>query len=229
MKYKIDGILSIIVLSPFASVSAVYNRIIWRNNKTIGILYNISVFLLFVIICPFLFLLGMFLPIYIFFKLQERKSIERQKVRSIERQIEREKRELLIKAIENYKSGKLQDALNDLDIILSQNKFNVSGLIYRGMTLQKLEYHTNAISDFDNAIKWKPNEANLYFLRGSSKLQIYDLISARLDIERAAKLSPDVLEYSSNLQIVDILLNEPELQAEMKQDAFNRGMMKTRV
>ena len=59
----------------------------------------------------------------------------------------------------------------------------------RGLCLQTLGFHLEAIDDFAKAIAATPEDANWYFLRGLSRSHIGDFDSAIADMEEAVRLS----------------------------------------
>ena len=58
----------------------------------------------------------------------------------------------------------------------------------RAFTLQGLEFHYDAIDDFNKAIEYSKNDANLYFGRGHSRKIIADYESAVSDLRIAVEL-----------------------------------------
>lgn len=59
----------------------------------------------------------------------------------------------------------------------------------RAFCLQGLEFHYDAISDFDEAISFCSDDANLYFGRGHSKKIIADYEGSISDLKKAVELS----------------------------------------
>jgi tetratricopeptide (TPR) repeat protein len=59
----------------------------------------------------------------------------------------------------------------------------------RGLCLQGLGFHLDAIDDFGKAIAARPEDANWYFLRSLSRSHIGDFDGAIADMEEAVRLS----------------------------------------
>jgi|GEM_PF-2006939 len=59
----------------------------------------------------------------------------------------------------------------------------------RAGSLQKLDYHYDAIKDFDKSISLLPNDCNKYFSRSISKGAILDFDGQIVDLETAIELS----------------------------------------
>lgn len=59
----------------------------------------------------------------------------------------------------------------------------------RAGCLQELEFHFNAIRDFDKSISLSQNDCNKYFCRSQSKLSILDYEGAVLDLQKAIEVS----------------------------------------
>ncbi|MEO5571181.1 MAG: tetratricopeptide repeat protein [Bacteroidia bacterium] len=80
----------------------------------------------------------------------------------------------------------------------------------RGLAYEKLNMHNEAISDYTEAVKLKPDEGRTYYNRGLAYLRIKDNISALADFNMAAKIdSGQSLIYSSRSQI-KFMLNDME-------------------
>lgn len=90
-----------------------------------------------------------------------------------------------------------EKALQCFDIAI-ENGFKDEIYSLRGISLQSLDYHYNAIEDFDKAILSSPNDCNLYYLRASSKHAILDSSGAIADIEKAIELSKEDNELNRN-------------------------------
>jgi len=86
-----------------------------------------------------------------------------------------------------YKEKLYEEALPLYDKAIKSGVTQVH--IDRAFCLQALEYHINAILDFDIAVKQNPNDCNIYFCRGNSKHAIGDLVGAVIDAEMAMELS----------------------------------------
>ena len=67
----------------------------------------------------------------------------------------------------------------------------------RAFCLQGFNYHYDAISDFDTAIKNCSNDANLHFGRGHSKKIIADYDGAISDLKMAVELSQTTSKLNS--------------------------------
>ena len=96
-------------------------------------------------------------------------------------------KELLVKAHIYLERNEYSEALPLLDkaIELGQKE----GYYNRGLCLQALEFNLDAIDDFTKAISIAPNDCNLYFCRGNSKITLKDYDSAIEDGEKALQLA----------------------------------------
>lgn len=59
----------------------------------------------------------------------------------------------------------------------------------RAMCLQALDFHLDAIDDFNKAILLSPDDCNLYYMRSISKSAIGDVDGCVADLEEAVRLS----------------------------------------
>lgn len=94
-----------------------------------------------------------------------------------------------------YLNRQTSEALSYLDRALEYGfeenfSYDASKLYdLRAGCLQELEYHYDAINDFDKSISLEPNDCNKYFLRSISKGAILDCEGEVADLEKAIQLS----------------------------------------
>ncbi len=88
-----------------------------------------------------------------------------------------------------YLNNKIIEALHYFDLAID-NRFLIDDIYsLRGGCLQLLNYHYDAIDDFDNAITLYLRDCNIYFMRSVSKGYILDYEGQIADLEKAIKLS----------------------------------------
>lgn len=87
--------------------------------------------------------------------------------------------------------GRIQAALDCFDEAIASGFENGDGGIYglRGSCLQVLNFHLDAIDDFDKAIPIEPEDCNLYFMRSVSKGETGDLRGRVADLQVAIRLA----------------------------------------
>lgn len=92
------------------------------------------------------------------------------------------------RGIELTRKRKYEEALSELDMAI---KGGVGAVRYnfRALCLQALDFHDEAIEDFDRAISLEPKDCNLYFCRGMSKRDTGDFDGCIADIKTAIRLS----------------------------------------
>jgi tetratricopeptide (TPR) repeat protein len=83
-----------------------------------------------------------------------------------------------------YLSNRFQDALLHLNCAINSG-FDQGVYALRGTCLQKLDYHYNAIEDFDKAIETDPLEFSIYYNRAVSKRAILDFTGHIEDLHNA--------------------------------------------
>ena len=99
------------------------------------------------------------------------------------------------KGKDSYLNNDLNDALLYFDkafeLKFTEYCLKEEANIYdlRGACLERLEFHYDAISDFNKSISLSPNDCDKYFCRSRSKLAILDYEGAVLDIEKAIEVS----------------------------------------
>jgi tetratricopeptide (TPR) repeat protein len=94
----------------------------------------------------------------------------------------------LNEAFKLYDQKRYAEALVQFDIVERTNRYE-SIYYERGCCLQSLDYHLDAIDDFTKAIELSPGEANIYFMRSMSYLQLGDVVEAWKDNITAIQLS----------------------------------------
>jgi len=123
-----------------------------------------------------------------------------------------------------YLSNKFQDALLYLDSAINLG-FDNGVYIVRGNCLQKLDYHYNAIEDFDKAIEMNPLEFSIYYSRAISKKAILDFTGQIEDLHNA------IHYYKKKLNIENHILKAFEtdlLTAKMNIDGIRQNMYEAR-
>lgn len=100
---------------------------------------------------------------------------------------------------DNYKSyeegvklfinDNFEDALICFDNAIKSGSYKQNVFEFRGICLQKLQYHYDAINDLNKAISFFTDDCNLFYIRHISYTAIADPIKANSDIERAIELS----------------------------------------
>jgi len=102
--------------------------------------------------------------------------------------------EALEKADKYFKNGLDSVALSYYDQAI---KFGQKeGFYNRGLCLQALDFNLEAIDDFTEAISITPEDCNLYFCRGSSKVYLKDYEGAIEDGTKAAELAEKGLSFN---------------------------------
>lgn len=123
-----------------------------------------------------------------------------------------------------YLSNQFQDALLYLDNAINLG-FDNEVYAIRGNCLQKLDYHYNAIEDFDKAIETNPFEFSIYYSRALSKKAILDFTGQIEDLHNA------IHYYKRNLNIENHILKAFEtdlLTAKMNIDGIRQHMYEAR-
>lgn len=80
-------------------------------------------------------------------------------------------------------------ALELLDQAISDGHDDADARADRGLCLQQLGFHLDAIDDFDAAIAKEPNDSNLYLMRSWSKSGIGDFLGCVEDQKEAIRVS----------------------------------------
>lgn len=123
-----------------------------------------------------------------------------------------------------YLSNQFQDALLHLNNAIN---FGFDREVYalRGNCLQKLDYHYNAIEDFDKAIETDPLEFSIYYNRAISKRAILDFTGHIEDLHNA------IYYYKKHSIIENHILRAFEtdlLTAKMNIDGIRQNMYEVR-
>lgn len=114
------------------------------------------------------------------------KEIERESNSS---ELTREMLYSLAEANRLYDEKKYPEALLKFDLAVKSGLFNKEAYTDRGICLQSLDFHLDAIDDFTFAIQLLPYDPNNYFLRSLSLKQIGLYKEAISDNEKAILLS----------------------------------------
>jgi len=102
---------------------------------------------------------------------------------------ERGKKHYLAGGENHSVAGRIQDALDCFDKAIASG-FEEGGIYdSRGSCLQILDFHLDAIDDFNKAIPLDPEDCNLYFMRSVSKGATGDLYGCVADLQEAIRLS----------------------------------------
>ncbi len=88
-----------------------------------------------------------------------------------------------------YDDKKYTEALLKFDLAVKSGIYDDESYTNRGICLQTLDFHLDAIDDFSTAIKLLPYDPNNYFLRSLSLKQIGNYREAVNDNEKAILLS----------------------------------------
>ena len=102
---------------------------------------------------------------------------------------ERGKKHYLAGGENHSVAGRIQDALDCFDKAIASG-FEEGGIYgSRGSCLQILDFHLDAIDDFNKAIPLDPEDCNLYFMRSVSKGATGDLRGCVADLQEAIRFS----------------------------------------
>lgn len=109
---------------------------------------------------------------------------------------------------EAFKKGKQfflnkqdEEALTYFDLALEYGFDNDENFyLDRALCLQKLDYHYDALMDFDKAILLDPNDCNMYFCRSFSRWSTLDLEGRIDDLRKAVELSKEDTEMNSEYE-----------------------------
>jgi tetratricopeptide (TPR) repeat protein len=86
-------------------------------------------------------------------------------------------------------AARIQNALDCFDYAIASG-FEDGGIYgTRGSCLQLLDFHLDAIDDFNKAIPLEPEDSNLYYMRSVSKGATGDLHGRVADLKEAIRLS----------------------------------------
>lgn len=86
-------------------------------------------------------------------------------------------------------AAQIQNALNCFDYAIASG-FEDGGIYgTRGSCLQLLDFHLDAIDDFNKAIPLEPDDSNLYYMRSVSKGATGDLRGRVSDLQEAIRLA----------------------------------------
>ena len=131
-----------------------------------------------------------------------------------------------------------QGALAFYDIVI-QNDMK-KGYEQRAICLQALDYHIDAIYDFDKAIYFTPEDCNIYYMRAQSRIKIGDNEGAISDMNTAIVLSKEINEtnrlynddafqnggrslhdlYTANLPGIEAIAKTNELMRKLNQPSL---------
>ena len=105
----------------------------------------------------------------------------------------------IVEAIRLQQEGKTDDAIKKWSSIANisegiDNDIAAAAFLSRGLSKNNLDRHEEAISDYNEAIRLKPNYAEAYFLRGLSKNNLDRHEEAILDCNEAIRLKPNYAE-----------------------------------
>jgi tetratricopeptide (TPR) repeat protein len=95
-----------------------------------------------------------------------------------------------------YNSNQYNDALRSFDVAVKNGLKNVDLFTSRGVCLQMLQRHQDAIDDFTKAIALDNEDCNTYYLRSISREAVGDLERGETDIQNAVLLSQRNSEFN---------------------------------
>lgn len=105
------------------------------------------------------------------------------------RAFEKGKQHYLAEEVKGTGTAQIQLALECFDEAIGLG-FEGGGIhASRGSCLQSLEFHLDAIDDFNKAISLNPQDSNLYFMRSVSKGAAGDLGGRIADLQEALRVS----------------------------------------
>src|SRR5262249_33140559 len=80
--------------------------------------------------------------------------------------------------------------------VIASNRYSGEALAIdyfnRGLHYAKSQHYKEAVADFDQAIKLKPDFRNAYFVRGAVKQVMGDQTGGDADIAKAKELDPNI-------------------------------------
>ena len=123
-----------------------------------------------------------------------------------------------------YLASKFQDAIVYLDNAINSG-FENDAYEVRGNCLQKLDYHYNAIENFDQAIEIDPLKFSIYYSRAISKRAILDFTGQIEDLHNA------IYYYRKNTNVENHVLKAFEtdlLTAKMNIEGLRQNMYEAR-
>ena len=102
----------------------------------------------------------------------------------------------IVEAVRLQQAGKTDDAIKKWSSIADisegiDNDIAAAAFLSRGLSKNDLDRHEDAISDYNEAIRLKPNYTEAYFLRGLSKNNLDRHEDAILDCNEAIRLKPN--------------------------------------
>ncbi len=92
-------------------------------------------------------------------------------------------------------------ALADFNIVIVKDPVSnaaVASYYYIGRIKMDDGFYKEAITQFDQFLKLKPTEAEVYFLRGAAKSNLFDIDGSISDFDLAIKFKPDYMEAYAN-------------------------------
>jgi tetratricopeptide (TPR) repeat protein len=107
---------------------------------------------------------------------------------SVSKDITRETIQSYNRGIKLFENRQYKEALSRFDLAIESGLYN-EAYLDRGICLQRLDFHLDAIDDFTKAIEMFPLDANNYFLRSLSEKAIGEFDSAIADNKKAIELS----------------------------------------
>ena len=100
------------------------------------------------------------------------------------------------------KSKKIQQALNQLDILIEEDGNNFNYYHLKGTLHFNLEELSDAIKCFSSALAIKNNDINMYYLRGASYVKQQNYQKGKQDFEKAITLKKNFSEAYFGLGIL---------------------------
>jgi protein O-mannosyl-transferase len=102
---------------------------------------------------------------------------------------------LINRAVAKSRLGLNQEAIEDIDLGLKYDPQSKSGHSNKATIYFYLDQYEKAVHSFDAAIEQEPYNADLYFQRGMSKLEIKEYREALKDVEKAFSLNKEQPVY----------------------------------
>jgi lipoprotein NlpI len=99
--------------------------------------------------------------------------------------------ELLVRAKQEFESGRQQEALRIVTGAIKQDQGNIAALMLRASIHDRLRQHVQAIADYDRIIELAPDNASVFHARGSSRFKGGDVKGSIADFDREIGLEPN--------------------------------------
>ena len=104
-------------------------------------------------------------------------------------------------ALELIQADKEKDALLYIDIYIKNFPKSWNGYFIKGQALKKIENYTEAIKQFNKALKFNPDSSDIFNELGICYMNIKEFHKSELNFSRALKKSPDDSVILYNLAV----------------------------